>query len=107
MRQQYLVRLRTLRMLKAALVNREVETGRALTDAEARQVVNVLVKQRRDSPALAPAVIERAVAEAIVDTGATRPTDVGRVMKIVIAKLAGQNADGRVISELVRKSLGG
>ena len=38
-----------LRMLKAALVNREVEKGRALTDAESLQVVNSLVKQRRDS----------------------------------------------------------
>ena len=49
MRRQDAPRLSALRMLKAALMNREVEKSRALDDAESRQVVTSLVKQRRDS----------------------------------------------------------
>lgn len=133
MRSKARLRLDALRMLKAALVNREVEKGRSLDDAEARQVVSSLVKQRRDSieqfkkggrqdladkeaaeiavlesylPAAAdPALIERAIDEAIAETGASSSKDLGRVMKAVMAKLAGQNADGRTVNELVRKTL--
>src|SRR6476659_6912275 len=128
-------RLSALRMLKAALVNREVEKGRALEEAEARQVVSSLVKQRRDSieqfakgnrqdlvekeeaeivvletylPAAAdPATVERAVAEAISETGATSPKDLGRVMKAAMAKLSGQNVDGKSVNELARTLLEG
>src|SRR2546427_6758115 len=95
MRKQEPVRLGTLRMLKAALMNREVERGRALEDGEALQVVASLVKQRRDSidqftkgrrqdladkeaaeirvlegylpPAADPAAVERAVIDAIAE----------------------------------------
>ena len=49
MRKQARERLSALRMLKAALVNREIEKGHALDDTESRQVVTALVKQRRDS----------------------------------------------------------
>lgn len=133
MRKHESVRLGALRMLKAALVNREVERRRALDDNEARQVVSSLVKQRRDSieqftkggrrdladkeeaeirvlesylpPAADPAVIERAVSEAIVETGATSPKDTGRVMKAAMAKLAGQTVDGKAVNELVRQKL--
>ena len=49
MRQHDPIRLTALRMLKAALTNREVERGRTLTDAESLQVVATLVKQRKDS----------------------------------------------------------
>ena len=104
-------------MLKAALINREVEKGRALDDTESRQVVTALVKQRRDSieqftqgrppgsggqgsrrnrrarivPAAAadPAAVERAVTEAIAETGAASPKDMGRVMKAVDGEAAG------------------
>jgi uncharacterized protein YqeY len=135
MRQQNAARLSALRMLKAALMNREVEKARALDDAEARQVVSSLVKQRKDSieqfakggrqdlvdketaeiavlesylpPAVDPAVVERAVVEAIGETGATSAKDLGRVMKAALAKLAGQNVDGKTVNELVRKKLGG
>jgi uncharacterized protein YqeY len=128
-------RLSALRMLKAALVNREVEKGRRLEEAEARQVVSSLVKQRRDSieqftkgnrPDLVekeqaeivvleaylprgadPATVERAVAEAIRETGATSPKDLGRVMKAAMAKLSGQNVDGKSVNELARKLLEG
>ena len=53
-------------------------------------------------PAADPAVVERAVADAIAETGATSPKDMGRVMKAVMAKLAGQNVDGKTVNELVR-----
>jgi uncharacterized protein len=133
MRSKEVVRLSALRMLKAALVNREVERGHALDDAEARQVVASLVKQRRDSieqftqggrPDLAqkelaeigilsaylppwadPAVVERAIADAIAETGATSVKDVGRVMKAAMSRLSGQSVDGKAISELVRQKL--
>jgi uncharacterized protein YqeY len=133
MRKQDQIRLVALRMLKAALVNREVERGRSIDDAEARQVVGSLVKQRKDSieqftkggrqdladkeaaeikiletylpPEADPAVVERAVAEAITQTGATSPKDMGRVMKATMAKLAGQTVDGKAVSELVRQKL--
>ena len=135
MRKQDQVRLGALRMLKAAFMNREVERGRALDDADARQVVASLVKQRKDSieqftkggrqdladkeaaeirvlesylpPAADPAVIERAVAEAIAETGATSAKDMGRVMKAAMAKLAGQTVDGKAVNEMVRQKLSG
>jgi uncharacterized protein YqeY len=133
MRQRDQVRLSTLRMLKAALMNREVERGRALDAAESQQVVAALVKQRKDSieqfgkggrqdlvdketaelgvleayvPAAAdPAIVDRAIADAVQETGATSPKDMGRVMKAVMAKLAGQTVDGKTVSELVRAAL--
>ena len=135
MRQHDHVRLSTLRMLKAALMNREVERGRALDPAESQQVVTALVKQRRDSieqfskggrqdlvdketaeirvldqylPAAAdPAAVERAVADAIQETGATSPKDMGRVMKAAMAKLTGLTVDGKAVNELVRARLAG
>ena len=133
MRRKDPARLSALRMLKAALMNRDLEKGRALDDAEAKQVVASLVKQRRDSieqftkggrPDLAgkeaaeievlesylpapadPAMVERAVVEAISETGATSPKDIGRVMKAAMAKLAGQSVDGKAVNELVRQRL--
>ena len=134
MRSRDAVRLSALRMLKAALMNREVERGHPLDDNEARQVVASLVKQRKDSieqfvrggrhdlaeketaeihvlesylpPAADPAVIEQAIADAIAETGATSPKDVGRVMKSAMARLAGHTIDGKVVNELVRRKLG-
>ncbi len=127
------VRLSTLRMLKTAMVTKSVEKGHNLEDAEAMQVVSSLVKQRRDSaeqfskagrtdladketaeiavlevylpPAATAAEIEAAVATAIAETGATSVKDIGKVMKAVMPKLAGKNADGRTISESVRRTL--
>jgi uncharacterized protein YqeY len=129
------VRLSTLRMLKAALTNREIERGHALDDAESLQVVASLVKQRRDSidqftkggrpeladreqseihvletylPAAAdPAAVEQAVVDAIQETAATSPKDMGRVMKAAMARLAGQTVDGKTVSELARQKLAG
>lgn len=135
MRKQEPIRLGALRMLKAALMNREVERGRTTDDNDARQVVTSLVKQRKDSieqftkggrqdladkeaaeirvlesylpPSADPAVVERAVAEAIAETGASSPKDIGRVMKAAMAKLAGQSVDGKAVNDLVRQKLAG
>lgn len=134
MRAKDQARLMPLRMAKAALMNREVEKGRALDDTEAQQVIASIIKQRRDSieqfhnggrddlarkeaaeitvleayvpPPADPAVIEGAVDEAIRETGATSARDMGRVMKAVMAKLAGTAPDGKTVSDLVRKRLG-
>lgn len=129
------VRLGALRMLKAALMNREVERGRALDDNEARQVVSSLVKQRRDSieqftkggrkdladketaeiavlegylPAAVDAAdLEKAVDSAIASSGATSAKDMGKVMKAVMADLAGKTVDGKAVNEIVRRKLAG
>ena len=135
MRKQQPVRLGALRMLKAALTNREIERGHALDDNESRQVVTSLVKQRKDSieqftnggrsdladkelaeirvleaylpPPADPALVDQAVTAAIQETGATSPKDMGRVMKAAMAKLAGQSVDGKTVNELVRQKLAG
>ena len=135
MRQKDQAALAPLRMLKAALMNKEVEKGRPLDDAESVQVVNALVKQRRDAseqftaggradladreraeitflerflpPAADATAVAAAIESAIVETGATSAKDMGRVMKAVTAKLAGQTIDGRAISEAVKKRLHG
>ena len=135
MRRHDPIRLTALRMLKTALTNREVERGRALNDAESQQVVASLVKQRKDSiaqftsggrqdladkeaaeilvleaylpPAIDPAAVEQAVADAVRETGAASPKDIGKVMKAVMTKLAGQNVDGKTVNELVRQKLSG
>jgi uncharacterized protein YqeY len=127
-------RLSALRMLKAAIMNKGVEKGRDLEDAEVLQVVSSLVKQRRDSieqfqkagrndlvdkesgeikvleqylpPAASAEEIDAAVAAAIAESGATSVKDIGKVMKAVMPKLAGKNADGRTINEAVRRKLG-
>lgn len=126
--------LGTLRMLKTALTNKEIEKGRSLDDAEARQVVTTLVKQRRDSieqftkggrvdladkesreivilerflpPAASPETIDAAVTAAIAETGASGTKDFGKVMKAAMAALAGTSVDGKQVSEAVKRRLG-
>jgi hypothetical protein len=128
-------RLSPLRMLKAALVNKEVERGRPLTEPEELQVVASVVKQRKDSidqfakggrqdlvdketaelavveaylpPAVSTADLERIVGEVVAETGASSPKDMGKVMKGVMGRLAGASADGKMVSELVRRRLAG
>jgi len=127
-------RLSALRMLKAAVMNKSVEKGHDLADGEVLQVVASLVKQRRDSieqfakagrtdlvdketgelavlqaylpPSATPEEIDAAVAEAVAETGATSARDIGKVMKAVMPKLAGKNADGKAVNEAVRRTLG-
>lgn len=133
MRQKDQASLAPLRMLKTALVNREVERGRALDEAESLQVVNQLVKQRRDAaeqfraggrpeladkeereivflqrylpPAADAGDLSAAIEAAIVDTGAAGPKDMGKVMKAATARLAGLSVDGRALSEAVKARL--
>lgn len=135
MKARHQARLMPLRMLKSALTNREVERGRALTEAEELQVVSTLVKQRRESidqfskggrqdlvdretaelavleaylpPALGRDDLERIVSEAIVELGAASPKDMGKVMKAVMARVAAAQVDGKAVNELVRQKLGG
>lgn len=129
------LRLSVLRMMKAALKNKQVEVSRPLTAEEAMAVLRTLLKQRRDSveqfrrggredlarkeeaeidvvqhylPAAASDEdIQEAVTAAISETGATGAKDLGRVMKAAMAKLVGKNADGKRVSEIARKKLGG
>jgi uncharacterized protein YqeY len=134
MRAKDQARLGALRMAKAALMNKEVEKGKALSDAEMQQVMASLIKQRRDSieqfqkggrqdlaekeaaeivtlegylpPPIDAAALEQVVADAIAETGATSAKDLGKVMKAVMPKLAGQTVDGKVVNEIVRRRLG-
>ena len=127
-------KLSTFRMLKTALTNKSIEKGRALDPAEELQVVATLVKQRRDSieqftagnrpdlaakeqseievletllpPAASADDIAAAVDQAVTETGAAGPKDMGKVMKAVMPRLAGKTADGRAVNEAVRRSLG-
>jgi hypothetical protein len=129
------LRTSTLRMVKAAVKNREIEKGEDLSDDEMMKVLRSLVKQRRDSveqyekagrqelaakeaseieiieaylpQAAASGEIEQAVLIAIEETGATSMREMGAVMKAAQARLAGRNADGRTLSEMVKAKLGG
>ena len=135
MKAQDAQRTSTLRMVKAAFMNREIEKGGELDDEEMSKLLRTLVKQRRDSveqyekggrPELAAKEkseievietylpqaasrdeVEAAVAAAIAETGATSMKDMGKVMKSVQAALSGKNADGRTVSETVKARLGG
>jgi uncharacterized protein YqeY len=126
-------RLGTIRMIKAALKKHEVDTMKPLTDAAEMQVMNILLKQRRESAdmfrkggredaaqkeeaeiklieAYLPAVateeeLNEAVTSAIVETGATSSKQMGAVMKAAQAKLAGKRADGKALSDLVKLRL--
>ena len=126
-------RLSALRMLKAALMNKSVEKNRALEAGEELQVVSTLVKQRRDSieqftkggrddlaqkeraeigiletylpPSVTVEEIDQAVAQAIGETGASGPKDIGKVMKAVMSQFGGKTVDGKIVNERVRARL--
>ncbi len=125
-------RLSTLRMVKAAVQNREIEKGGELSDEELTKTLQSLVKQRRDSVeqyekagraelaekeraeiavieeylprAASREEIERVVAEVVAETGASSMKEMGAVMKAVQARLGGA-ADGRTVSEVVKSKL--
>lgn len=129
------LRLSVLRMLKTALENRRIEKMGALDDAEALAVVKSLIKQRRESAeefrkggradraaqekkeivllesylpaAVNEEAIQKAIEEAIRESGAASPKDMGKVMKAVMGRFAGQNVDGKRVNELVRQRLSG
>jgi uncharacterized protein YqeY len=135
MKAQDAPRTSTLRMVKAAMMNRQIEKGGQLDDEEISRLLRSLVKQRRDSieqyekagrqelvdketaeilviegylpQAASREEIEAVVAEAIAASGASSMKDMGKVMKAAQAGLAGKNADGRVVSEIVKSKLGG
>ena len=127
------VKLSTLRMVKANIMNREIDKGGALTDEEITKALQTLIKQRRDSieqyekaartelaekereevkviegylpQAASRDEIEAVVAQAISETGASSMKEMGAVMKAAQAKLAGKSADGKTISEIVKAKL--
>ena len=128
-------RTSTLRMVKAAVQNREIEKGGELSEEEMTKALQSLVKQRRDSVeqyekagreelaakeraeiavieeylprAASPEEVERAVEEAVAETGASSMKEMGAVMKAAQARLAGQTVDGRALSEAVKARLSG
>ena len=133
MKAQDAPRTSTLRMVKAAMMNRQIEKGGELDDDEMQKLLRSLVKQRRDSieqyekagrqelvdkeqaeiavietylpQGASAAEIEAAVQAAIAETGATSMKDMGRVMKAVQAALAGKNADGKAVADAVKTKL--
>jgi uncharacterized protein len=126
-------RLNAIRMIKAALQKYQIDSMKPLDDAAEMQVLNTLVKQRRDSidmfrkggredlavkeegelkliegylPASASDEdIESAIAAAIAETGITSLKQMGQVMNAAKAKLAGKRIDGKVLSDRVRGKL--
>jgi uncharacterized protein YqeY len=133
MKAQDSARTSTLRMVKAGMMNREIEKGGELDDEELAKLLRSMVKQRKDSveqfekaerpelvakekaeievieaylPQAASAEeIEQAVSAAIAETGAASMKDMGKVMKAVQVALVGKNADGRTVSETVKAKL--
>jgi uncharacterized protein YqeY len=127
------LRMDVIRMIKAALLNKELELKKDLDDAEMSRVMTTLVKQRREAveqyqkanradlagkelkeidiiqgylpQALSQEDIVRLVESTILETGAKGPKDMGTVMKAVMAKLTGQTIDGKQLSELVKSKL--
>lgn len=126
-------RLGALRMMKTALKKQEVDSMKALDEATEMQVLNSLIKQRKESaemfrnggrPELAdkeeqeqkliesymPASateeeIEQAISAAITETGVTSLKQMGVVMKATQAKLTGKRVDGKALSDKVRSKL--
>lgn len=128
-------RLDTLRMMKSALKNEEISVGGSLDDAAALKVLMRLCKQRKESieqferggrPDLAAreatelavietylpqapdeAAVRAAVTAVVAEIGVTSSRDMGRVIKAVMERFAGQPVDGRQVSQEVRAQLGG
>jgi len=126
-------KLSALRMLSAALKNKQIDKRRLLTEEEIVESVRSLIKQRKDSielfakggrqdlvdketaevavlevylpKQLTPEELEVMVRDAVAQTGAQGAKDMGKVMKAIIP-LVGGRADGKLISELVKKTLG-
>jgi uncharacterized protein YqeY len=127
------LRMDVIRMIKAAVLNKEVELKRDLDDAEMSRVMTTLVKQRRESveqfekaqraelaekerreieiieaylpKPLTPQELEALVVSVISETGASSMKDMGQIMKAVMARVAGQPLDGKHVSDLVKNKL--
>ena len=126
-------RLGTLRMMKTALKKHEVDSMKPLDEPTEMQILSMMIKQRREAADMfrkgnreelatkeeaelamietylpsAPTAeeLDRAVAEAISETGASSAKDMGKVMKAAQAKLSGKRVDGKVLSERVKGKL--
>ena len=133
MRKKEKVRLGVLRMLMSEMKNRQIESQCELEDADILQVIARMVKQRHDSAeqftkggreelaakemseievlqgylpeALPENELENLVKEAIAGSGATSKKDMGKVMKVVMPKIAGR-ADGKAVNQMVARLLG-
>ncbi|OGW67528.1 MAG: glutamyl-tRNA amidotransferase [Nitrospirae bacterium RIFCSPLOWO2_02_FULL_62_14] len=127
------LRMDVIRMIKAAILNKEIELKKNLDDAEMSKVMTNMLKQRRESieqyqkakrddlaakeikeiaiiegylpKAASPEAIAEAVDAAIKEIGASTMKDMGNLMKAVMAKLAGQTVDGKHVSDLVKSRL--
>jgi uncharacterized protein YqeY len=127
------LRLSVLRMVKTALKNKEIEKIRPLDDAESLQILQTLVKQRKESieqftkggrqdladketkeiaiietylpAAPSDAEIGGAIEAAVAETGANSPKQMGAVIKAARARLEGKTVDGKVLSDRVRERL--
>ncbi|NJL16674.1 MAG: GatB/YqeY domain-containing protein [Nitrospira sp.] len=127
------LRMDVIRMIKAAVLNKEVELKRDLDDAEMSRVMTTLVKQRRESveqfekaqrlelaakerkeieiiesylpKSLTHQELEALVVSVINKTGASSMKDMGQIMKAVMARVAGQPVDGKHLSDLVKSRL--
>ncbi|HMF91295.1 MAG TPA: GatB/YqeY domain-containing protein [Candidatus Angelobacter sp.] len=137
MRSRDELRLSTLRMVKSAIKNREIDKRAPLDDKECQQVLSTLIKQRKDSieqfqkggrqeladkeaaeikiieaylpKALGEEEITAAVRAAIAEMGSPTMKDMGTVMKNSMARLqaTGARVEGKTVSEIVKKQLGG
>ncbi|GMR04244.1 MAG: GatB/YqeY domain-containing protein [Thermodesulfobacteriota bacterium] len=127
-------RTSTLRLLLNAVKNKEIELRRDLEESEAHQIVATLIRQRKESieqyekggrsdlaekeeeeikilkgflpPQLSGAEVEEIVKKAALQIGASTMKDMGRLMKEVMGRVKGK-ADGRLVQEMVKKTLGG
>ena len=127
------LRMDVIRMVKAAITNKEMELKKDLDDAEMSKIMTTLIKQRRESveqyekaqcpelaakerqeitiiegylpQALSPQELAAVVESVIAESGVRSLKEMGVVMKAVMARLAGQPVDGKLISELVRAKL--
>jgi uncharacterized protein YqeY len=127
------LRMDVIRMIKAAILNKEVELKKDLDDAAMSRIMATLIKQRRESveqfekaqrmelaekerkeiaiietylpKALSSEELEHIIASLLADTGARSVKDMGAVMKAVMARLAGHAVDGKLVSDLVRAKL--
>ncbi len=128
------LRVSTLRLIKSAIKNREIDKGAPLTDEETIEVLSSLAKQRKESieefnkasrtdlvhkeeeelsvikaylpEELSEDELEKIIQDTIKEVGALSLKDMGRVMKTIMPKVKGR-ADGRVVNQKVRELLGG
>ncbi|MBI4001212.1 MAG: GatB/YqeY domain-containing protein [Nitrospira defluvii] len=127
------LRMDVIRMIKAAVQYKEVELKQDLDDAGMSRIMTTLIKQRKEAAeqfekgnrqdlatkerqeiiiiegylptALSSDEVAQIVETAVKESGASSLKDMGHVMKAVMARLAGQSADGKLVSDLVKAAL--